>query len=635
MVHGTRLDRFASSHARNPRLAVCVALAAIVLNVAALAEEDPSTRWDLTPIYASPEAWEQDRGKLVDGLPALDEYRGRLGESPETLRDALALHFDIDKRARRLYTYAALLRDLDTRESGPQGMAQTIQATFADLAAATSWIDPEILTLSSETLSRFREEEPGLAPYGRFLERLEKRRAHTLDQAGERLLGMAQLVQGDGATIGTLMRNAEIPWPTVTLSDGSEQRIDPSGFSKTRSSSNRDDRVAVFDAFYAQLEAFENTLAATLYATVKEHVFNARARQYDTALDASLAANEVDPAVYDMLLTEIDRALPSLHRYLRIRARILGLDDLAYHDMYPPLVSTIDVDYSWETSKNLVLEALEPLGPEYGKRFRHALENRWVDVYPRPGKRSGAYVSDSAFDVHPYMLLNHNDDYLSASTLAHEGGHLMHSWYSQESQPYATADYSIFVAEVASTCNENLFFDHLVSNAENDEIRLALLGNYLELLRMTVFRQTMFAEFEKVIHEKAEAGVALTSEVLNEVYLGIVRRYYGHDEGVTRVDEKYKREWFYVPHFHYNFYVYQYATSLVAATALSQQILDGGPEVRQRYMEFLRSGSSRPPVQLLQDAGVDMTSPEPIRATVRVMDRTMDEIETILARREN
>lgn len=593
-----------------------------------------SRTWDLRPIYESDEAWERDRVALTERLPQFARFQGRLGEHPATLAQAFTLLFELHRQVERLHTYASLQADQDLRQPAPSGRRQRIDALSSDIAAATAWFDPELLTLPTATLRGFLEREAQLAPFQRYLEQLEKRRAHTLSGAGEHLLGLARLIQGDGATIGELLRNAEIPWPNVALSDGSTVHIDPSGYSRHRQTARRDDRVRVFQAFHGQLQAFKGTLAAAVYATVKEHVFEARARQHASCLDGALSVNEVDPQVYRMLVTEVNQALPSLHRYLLLRGRILGLSDLAYHDIYVPLVGELRKDYSWEASRGLVLEAFAPLGPTYVERLRAALTGRWVDVDPRPGKRSGGYVNDSAYGVHPYMLLNHHNDWHSASTLAHEAGHLMHSLLSQASNPFPTARYVIFVAEVASTFNETLLFHHALERSQTDDERLALLGNHLEGLRGTVFRQTMFAEFELAIHEAVERGEALTGDVLNQLYCELVHRYHGVQQGVMQIDPLYHAEWAHVPHFHYNFYVYQYATSFVAATALARRILDGDQDALARYLNFLTRGSSRPPVELLLDAGVDMTSPEPIHATIAEMNDVMDQIEQILERRQ-
>jgi oligoendopeptidase F len=590
-------------------------------------------RWDLAPLYPNDAAWEQARQELAADLDALEPYRGKLGDSAETLRRALDALFELRLASGRLHVYAQLRGDEDLREAGPQGMQQTLTSTLADLDAATAWLDPEILAIPQDTLDRFLAAEPGLAVYRRYLERLEQKRPHVLDPDAERLLGMSQRIRDEGQTIAGLLRNADIPWPTITLSDGTELRVDAQGYNRGRVSAERRDRIATYDAFYSELKQFEGSLAAALAATVQEHVFVARARSYASSLEASLAPNEVPVAVYHMLIDEIHEALPVLHRYLRLRARMLGIDDLRYHDMYPPLVADVDAVYDWDSAKKLVARSLAPLGADYVQRFERALDSGWVDVHPRPGKRSGAYVEDSAYEVHPYMLLNHLDDYNGASTLAHEAGHLMHSALSQEAQPYPTSNYSIFVAEVASTVNEVLMFRDLLGRAADDDERLALLGNFLERLRTTVFRQVMFAEFELGIHEAAERGEPLTADTMADLYGSLLRRYHGADSGVMEIDEPYHVEWASVPHFHYDFYVYQYATSFVAATALAEGIEADKPGARPSYLAFLKAGGSQPPVELLKKAGVDMTGPEPIRAAMRLMNDVLDRIETILDRR--
>lgn len=607
-------------------------LALAVISPAALAGESP-LNWDLTEIYASEEAWAEAKGEIGDKIKLVDPYKGRLGESSANLKAVLDASYAIRMQASRLYGYASMRGDEDLRESGPQGMQAELGAMFADMTAATAWIDPEILSIPPDTLKKFQAEDPGLAIYARYLERLEKQRPHVLDARSEQILGMGSRITGVGANIGGLLRNAEIPWPTITLTDGTELRLDPSGYTVGRIQQNRDDRIKSYQEFFGTFEAFKSTLAATLSATVNEHVFNKQVRNYDSSLHASVSGNEVDPAVYRMLIKEINNNLPTLHRYIKLRARIMGIDDLRYHDMYPSLVSKVDADYSWENSKKLVLDALKPLGGEYVKRFGHALESGWVDVYPRKGKRSGAYVTGAAYEVHPYMLLNHTDDYNGTSTLAHEGGHLMHSSFSQEANPYPTSGYAIFVAEVASTVNEVLLQKDLVAKADGDEARLALLGNFLESLRNTVFRQTMFAEFELAIHEMVERGEALTGDNLNELYAEMIRRYHGEAEGVMKIDDLYTVEWAFIPHFHYNFYVYQYATSYVAAIALAEGILEDRPGAREKYLAFLKSGGTRPPVELLKGAGVDMTRPEPIHAAMRLMNEVMDQIDQIIEKR--
>lgn len=617
---------------RRPRWLLCLGLLLPLAGMTMLRADTDSDRWNLTDLYPDTAAWQQARDGLAGKLAALEPLQGKIGKSPKNLKQALDISFEIQKEGARLWSYASMLSDQDISKPGPQGMKQQLQTQFAEISAKTAWIDPEILELKPSKLEKFLETEPGLRIYARYLEKLEKRRAHTLDKKSEQLLGMVSMLTGDGSTIGSLLRNAEIPWRTVELSDGKELRVDVAGYTKGRSSHNRVDRILSYEAFFGELKDFEQTLATTLASTVKAHVFNSKVRHYDSTLDAALESDEVDPAVYKMLIEEINNSLPSLHRYLKLRARMLGVSDLGYYDLYPSLVPEIDADYTWPKTQQLVLDAFKPLGSDYLERLRGAIDNHWIDVYPRTGKRSGAYVNGSAYDVHPYMLLNHQDDYESASTFAHEAGHMMHSMFSNANQPFPTAFYETFVAEVTSTTNEWLFFRRMLAEAKSDQERLAILGKFLESIRTTVFRQTMFAEFEMAMHKMAEEGKPITAETLDDLYLGLLKKYHGEKEGVCHIDDLYGVEWAFIPHFHYNYYVYTYATSFIAGTAFVDQILSG-PEGANRYIDkLLKAGSSKPPVQILKDAGVDMTTPEPIRATVRRMNEVMDQIEEILDR---
>jgi oligoendopeptidase F len=612
-------------------LVVVCALGA--LGLASTGRAGTELTWDLADLYPDQVAWERARKGVPEILDRLDPYRGRLGDSAASLREALDLVFEARKLGLRLYTYANLLSDMDTRQPGPQGMKQAMLQLRAEMRTRTAWVDPEILALPAATLERFLVEDPGLTAYRRYLERLDARRPHTLDARGEEIMGLASLVDDDGDTIGGLLLDAEIPWREVTLADGSTLRVDPAGYTRGRALPAREDRVATYGAFYASLAGFQQSLAATLASTVKNHVFKARVRGYGNTLEAALADSEVDPAAYEILVREVNAGLPTLHRYLALRSRMLGIPDLAYHDLYPSLVQEVADDYPWAKATEEVLAALAPMGTEYADYLRHAYASRWVDVYPREGKRSGAYMAGSAYDVHPYMLLNHLEDYESTSTLAHESGHMMHSALTNRAQPYPTADYEIFVAEVASVTNEWLLFEYSLKRAGSDDERLAILGQFLESVRTTVFRQTMFAEFERTIHRLVEEGQPLSSERLNDAYLELLRRYHGHDQGVCRVDEAYAVEWAYVPHFHYNYYVYAYATSFIAAAAFSDNILTGANGGAAAYVDnVLKAGSSKPPVEILKAGGVDLTTAAPAQSLIRAMNRIMDRMEEILDR---
>jgi oligoendopeptidase F len=597
------------------------------------AVERAQDRWDLTDLYPTSEAFDAARQAFAARLPDLERHRGTLASSPAALLAALDAVYGAARELGRLSSYAFQLSDEDTRVAPHLGARQEVQQLGTELSARVSWLDPEILALAPDTIARFLAAEPGLAPYRFHLEDLERRRAHTLSPPEEKLLAQAGLVTPAPYGIYGILANADLPFPDVTLSDGREVTIDNAGYARYRVEPNRDDRVLVFREFWNTYGAYQRTFGMTLDAQVKRDLFYARSRNYPSCLAAALDAGNVPEAVYRTLISEVNRALPTLHRAFRLRARLLGIDDLAYHDIYPALVPALEARVPIDAGKELVVQSLAPLGGEYVEVVRQGFDNRWMDVYPRTGKRSGAYSNGAAYDVHPYVLMNYNDDYESVSTLAHEWGHAMHSHLANRAQPYPTADYSIFVAEVASTFNEALLLDRMLKEASSDDERLYYLGSHLEGLRGTFFRQTMFAEFELAIHEAGERGEALTSEKLSKLYGELLRRYHGHDAGVLRIDDAYTVEWAYIPHFYYNFYVYQYATSLAASTQLAREVLDGKAGARERYLGLLRAGGSRYPYELLREAGVDLATPTPYRALVAQMEWAMDEIDAIVARR--
>jgi oligoendopeptidase F len=616
-------------------LLAAVLLAGVVSGTALAADAKAEARytWNLGDLYPTPEAFDQARAGFAKRLPRLDVFRGTLGSSPAALKAALDAYFGMRKELGRIGSYASMRSDEDTRVPEAMGARQEVQQLAAEFASRSSWIAPEVLALPGGTVGRFLKEEPGLAPYRFFLEDLERTRAHTLSQAEEKLLAEAGLVTPAPSTIYGVFSSAEMPFPEVTLSDGRKVRLDQAGYAKYRALPDRADRILVFNEFWKTYREFERTLGAALDAQVKSDLFYARARNYPSCLAAALDASNVPQAVYRTLIAETNHALPTLQRAFKLRGKLLGIADLAYYDIYPPLVKHVDLRFPIDKGEGLVLEALAPLGADYVDAVRHGFESRWMDVYPHPGKRSGAYSNGSAYDVHPYVLTNYNDDYESVSTIAHEWGHAMHSYLANQAQPFPTADYPIFVAEVASTFNEALLLRRMLSQATTDDERLFLLGNYLENLRGTYFRQAMFAEFELAIHETAERGEALTGAKLTRMYGELLRRYHGSAEGVVRIPDEYTVEWAYIPHFYYNFYVYQYATSLAASAQLAREVLDGQPGAKDRYLGLLRAGGSRYPYELLKEAGVDLASPAPYRALEAQMNWAMDEIEKIVARR--
>jgi oligoendopeptidase F len=592
----------------------------------------PEESWDLSDLYADDDAWEAGKAEFRDELlPQVDEHKGRLLSSAETLLEALEANSRAQLSLQRLHCYAALRSDEDTRIAGYQAKRQEIQLLGTDFSRRDAFLRPEILAGDPETLARFLAEEPRLEPYRHYLSDLVRQRKHVLAPGEERIMAEAGLVRGQASTLYRLVGDSELPRPTVELDSGEKVRLTPVAFQKHRTTPNRSDRQRVFPAYFSAYADFRGTLGQNLYALLKEHLFVTRARGYATCLAAALDGDNVPESVYRNLIRQVHEALPVLHRYFRLRARFLGLERLEYPDLYCPLTAKPPRRYSTGQARDLACESLAPLGETYGSALADAFRSRWIDWHPSDGKRSGAYATGSAYEVHPYVLLNHNGDYESVSTLAHEMGHAMHSHFSNEKQPFPTADYSIFVAEVASTFNEALLVRHVLATADSPEAKLYVVGSYLDGIRGTLFRQTMFAEFELEIHERAERGEVLTGEKLDEIYLRLLRQYHGHEAGVVHVAEDYAVEWAAVPHFYYNFYVYQYATGIVAAGALARAVLEGQPGAQERYLRFLGTGGSDYPLELLRRAGVDLEEAAPYRDTFASVGHHLDQLEALPA----
>ena len=591
-------------------------------------------KWNLSEIYPTDQAWRAAKDKLVAEIPSMHAFQGTLGSSAAKLADALELGSRLSKDFSRLYVYASMTSDQDTRVSTYQGMQQEMTQVGANLSAESSFIEPEILKIERATIDRFVSSEPRLAVYRLYLDDIQRRRAHTGTDGEERILASSSVMGSAPSNIFGIFSDADFPYPTVTLSDGKSVRLDNAGFSLYRTVPNRTDREKVMSAFFGSLGTYRGTFGATLNAQVQSDVFYARARKYNSSLESSLDAANIPTSVYMRLIDGVNRNLPTFQRYLKLRKRMMGVSELHYYDLYAPLVASVDLNYTADEAEKQVLTALQPLGDEYERAAKRAFSERWIDLFPNPGKRAGAYSNGGAYDVHPYMLLNYNGKYNDVSTVAHELGHTMQSYFSNKTQPYPLANYPIFVAEVASTFNEALLIDHMLKTITDDDAKLSLLGNYLEGIKGTLFRQTQFAEFELRMHEMAEKGEPLTGDALSKLYMDITKKYYGNDTGVCIVDDYVQHEWAFIPHFYRNFYVFQYATSFTASSALSEKVLAGDPAATKRYLTFLGAGGSKYPIDLLKDAGVDMTTDEPLDLTIKKMNRVMDEMETILARKK-
>jgi len=589
--------------------------------------------WNLQDIYASDKMWSEAKLKLAAQFDRVLKYKGKLATSSSLLA-CLDFHSRLAKELDRLQSYAAMKSDEDTRNSKYLAMRQEVEQLITDYRSKASFIEPEIAKMNEWMVDKFIRKESGLGIYKTYLDDIQRTKAHRLSEKEEKILAEASLLADGPSSIYMIFSNAELPYPEIKLSDGTIAKLSKAGYALYRAVTDRSDREAVFQAFWDTFNNFKGTFGVQLYANVKRDMFYARTRNYPSSLECALDKNNIPAEVYFSLIENINNNLDSFHRYLKLKRRMLGVDKLKYSDVYAPAVQAVDLEYTFEEAKQLVLEAFKPLGKDYTRFVKESFERRWIDVYPTPGKRAGGYCNGDAYDVHPYILLNYNGQYDDVSTLAHELGHAMHSYYSNKSQPYPTADYSIFVAEVASTLNEALLIDKMLKEAKDSDIRLSLMMNYLEGARQTLFRQTQFAEFELRIHEKAERGEPLTGDVLSELYGDILKKYYGHDKGVCYIDDKYTVEWAYVPHFYYNFYVYQYATSFTASTALSEKILNKEKDAVEQYIEFLSAGGSDYPINLLKRAGVDMTTARPFAKTMVAMNRIMDTIESILEQKD-
>ena len=584
--------------------------------------------WRLEDIFAVDEQWEKEFNEVKGLIPSVQEYQGKLGESAEQLYSALQLQDKLLERLGRLYTYAHMRYDQDTTNSFYQGLDDRIKNLYSQAASALAFIVPEILAVDEEKIKGFLNEKEELKLYEHALEEINLQRPHVLSAEEEALLAQASEVMSSPSNTFGMLNNADLEFPSIQDENGEDVEITHGRYIRFLESEDRRVREDAFKAVYKTYGSFKNTFASTLSGNVKKDNFNARIRKYDSARHAALSANNIPESVYENLVNTVNDNLHLLHRYVKLRRKVLGLDKLHMYDLYTPLVKDVKMEIPYGEAKEYVLKGLAPLGDEYNNILKEGFENRWVDVYENKGKRSGAY-SSGAYGTNPYILMNWQDNVNNLFTLAHEFGHSVHSYYTRKTQPYPYGNYSIFVAEVASTCNEALLNDYMLKTIDDEQKRLYLLNHYLEGFRGTVFRQTMFAEFEHMIHQKAQNNEALTADSLTKDYYELNKKYFGEED--IMIDEEIGLEWSRIPHFYYNYYVYQYATGFSAATALSKQILEEGQPAVERYIEFLKSGSSDYPIEVLKKAGVDMTSSKPIEEALKVFEEKLNEMEALLS----
>ncbi|WP_420840560.1 oligoendopeptidase F [Caldicoprobacter algeriensis] len=585
-------------------------------------EIDEKYKWRLEDIYENEELWEEDYKSTKQLLEEITGFEGKINTA-ENLLKVLKLNDQIGMKMEKIFAYARMRRDEDNANPRYQALTDRAMRLSIEASSATSFIAPEILSIDEAKLRAMIEELEELKVYRQYLDNLLRYKPHVLSPEEEKILAETQTMAQSISNIYTMLNNADLRFPSIKDEQGNEVELTHGNFISFMQSGNRDVRRSAFNAMCDTYKKYINTFAATMAGNVKKDAFYASIRKYNSSLEASLFDDNVDVSVYDNLIDTVHKRLGALHRYVGIKKRLLGLDEMHMYDLYVPLIQGYDRRFTYEEAVDLVLEGLKPLGDEYINLLKEGFSSRWIDVYENIGKTSGAY-SWGAYGVHPYVLLNFQGNLNDVFTIAHEMGHALHTYYSNSAQPYVYSDYRIILAEVASTCNEAILIDYLLKNTSDEKEKLYLLNHFLEEFRTTVFRQVMFAEFEKIIHEMAERGEALTAEALSKRYYELNKLYYG-DEIV--VDEGISYEWARIPHFYRNFYVYKYATGFSAAIAISQMIMNEGKAAVERYKEFLKSGSSDYPLNILKKAGVDLTVPKPIDDALDVFEKLVDEFE--------
>jgi len=611
----------------------CITLSFLIGLTKLVNGETIDSHWNLSDLYPSTKEWNGDGEKLGKQIKQIAQCRGHLGSSATVFKSCLETYSDLSKRFARMSVYASLVHDQDTSQNEGLDLVQKADLLGNQISQATAFFAPEILKIGGQKISKLVASDPSTKVYSHMLEQILKAAPHTLSSREESMLADFGLFSGGGQAVYSILANSDMPWPKIKLSDGKEVTLDQSAYTKYRAVSSREDRQKVYEAFWSKFKSFENTFGVTYYEQLKSDLVYAKLRNYPDSINRALDANHIPIKVYDTLIDNARSNLPTLHRYFKLRAKMLGVKDLAYYDIYPPLVNSSD-NYPLDKGVEMMEKAVLPLGSEYANAMHKALNERWMDVYPKAKKRSGAYMNGAAYDVHPYLLLNYNNNYESVSTLAHEWGHAMHSYLANHSQAFINADYPIFTAEIASTTNEVFLLDSVLKEAKSDDEKLLYLGSALENLRGTFFRQAMFADFEREVHAKVDKGESLTGQDFTLIYGKLLKQYHGHDQGVVRIDDAYAIEWAYIPHFYNSFYVYQYATSVSAGSMFASDILKGVPGAKERYLNVLKAGGSEDAYELVKRAGVDLATPTPYKAIVARMNLIMDQMEEIIAKKK-
>ncbi|MFV0557699.1 MAG: oligoendopeptidase F [Enterococcus sp.] len=582
--------------------------------------------WDLTTIFVDDEAFDQAFSELANQLAEVTKYQGTLANGAQAFLEALEFVLAVARKLETIYVYAHLKNDQDTANATYQGLSARAGSLVAQASAAIAWFDPEVLTLTDEQIWAYFDQEPKLALYRHQIETVVNNRAHVLPAEQEALLASASEIFSAPSQTFSVLNNADLVFPTIEGENGEKIQLSHGVYGQLMESTNRDVRKAAFEALYSVYEQFRNTFATTLSMNVKAHNFKAKVKNFTSAREAALSSNHVPESVYDTLVEVVNKNLPLLHRYVALRKRLLDVEELHMYDLYTPVIGEAPISYSYEEAKEKTLAALKPLGEEYTKVVEEAFANRWVDVIENKGKRSGAY-SSGAYDTAPYILMNWHDTLDQLFTLVHEVGHSVHSYFTRNNQPYVYGDYPIFLAEIASTTNENILTEYLLETEKDPRVKAYVLNHYLDGVKGTIFRQTQFAEFEHFIHTEDAKGVPLTSDFLSEYYGDLNAKYYG--ESVAK-DAQIRTEWSRIPHFYYNYYVFQYATGFSAASAFAKRIIDQEEGVLDKYLTYLKSGSSDYPIDVMKKAGLDMTQAKYIEDAMTVFEQRLNEFEALL-----
>lgn len=582
--------------------------------------------WDLTPIFADDQAFDTAFAALKEELKQADHYKGTLQEGATTFLQALEFCLDIYRKLETLYVYSHLKNDQDTGNTVYQGLYARASSLFAEASAAVSWFEPEVLTLSDEQIWSYFDQEPKLAIYRHYIKQMVDNRAHVLPAEQEELLAGSSEIFGAADDIFSVLNNADLVFPTIEGSDGEKIQLSHGVYGQLMESTDPAVRKAAFEGLYSVYKQFRNTFAQTLSSHVKGHNFKAKVRKYASAREASLGNNHIPESVYDTLVEVVNQHLPLLHRYVALRKKLLATDTLHMYDMYTPILGEAPIKYTYEQAVEKAKEALKIMGPEYNDIVAKAFSSRWIDVIENKGKRSGAY-SSGAYDTAPYILMNWHDTLDQLFTLVHEMGHSVHSYFTRSNQPFVYGDYSIFLAEIASTTNENILTEYLLETEKDPKVRAYILNHYLDGFKGTIFRQTQFAEFEHFIHTEDAKGIPLTSEYLSDYYGELNAKYYGPE---VEKDDEIKLEWSRIPHFYYNYYVYQYATGFSAASSLAKKILAKEDGALDHYLNYLKAGNSDYPIEVMKKAGVDMTKADYIEDAMKMFEQRLTELEALV-----